>query len=120
MNRNIIIFVLIVLGLCYLVTNRAPVQEQASLYNAIRSMEGRDDCYVSGAALQDLKLAGYDVAAMSDAAIVDAYTGHWVKRKGYKDTIFNRAMIWRAGPNGPAKKELHSYGHAVERLCNGK
>lgn len=111
------------LTLCYLITrNTAPeqvneqVNEQVQFYDAIRSMEGRDDCCVSDAALQDLRLAGYDVAAMTDAEIVDAYTGHWIKRKGYPDTIFNRAMIWRAGPNGPANKELYSYGRAVVRL----
>ena len=95
---------------------QAPVSSTITLFNAITSLEGSRDGNIGKLVLADLQLAGYDTNSMTPEEIFYAYTDHWIARKGYDDTEYNRAMIWRAGPNGPCKDEYREYGNAVVRL----
>ena len=46
------------------------------------------------------------------------YTNHWIAKKGLKDSIQNRANIWRHGPNSSQVKNgtATAYSLKVEKL----
>lgn len=95
-----------------------PVINTDILYRAICTEEGSKDANIRSLAIQDIVDAGYDIDAMNAKDKTKAYADIWIARKGYDDTVNNRAMIHRDGPNGPVNGPHPEYGAKIVRLYN--